>query len=373
MRALLHETRTGLPVVDLGVSAWDYDVGILTPDKLGVTVPAYTPRAKSMDLAELLTPYKYSLALIDESVEGQRLVRASGPITGRPPQDDENGRTAFKVTARGPEILFDYWHIRKHPGWPLLDGAGKPTGTYDLTFTGLSLGTIVKRLVQERAKWVGNELPLVFEADRAGTREYTRHEAVDGKPLLEALDQIGERADGVEWALIPEIDDLDRITYRLVTGTDAAQSIVINDHLTWNLGGPLPDIRGLEPNDLIGEVATDAIFHAGKGDDKVLLAQATDPTLVNDGWPRLEVWDSSHSSVTEQATLQAWADGRVTGVAQRPQFEVRADRAYGLMYGDFVEIASQGHWYWPDGVQTHRVFGATQSSSDPDWVGVQLV
>lgn len=373
MRALLHETRTGAPVVDLEVSAWDYDCGILTPDKLGVTVPAYTQRAQSMDLAELLTPFKYSIALVDESVEGQRVVAASGPITARPPEDDPDGRQSFKVTARGPEVLFDYWHIRKFPGWPLLDAEGKPTGTYDLAFSGLSLGTIIKRLVQEREKWPGNDLPLVYEADRSGTREYARHEAVDGKPLLEALDQIGERSDGVEWALVPQINDLDRISYRLVTGTDSAQVIVAADHLTWNLGGPAPDIRGLEPNDLVGEVATDAIFHAGKGDDAVLLARASDPTLVNQGWPRMEVWDSSHSSVTQQATLQAWANGRVTGVAQRPQLEVRAERAHGLRYGDLVEVAAQGHWYWPDDVEKRRVLSVNRSSSAPDWIGVQLI
>ncbi len=373
MRALIHETRTGHPVVDLEVSAWDYDIGILAPDKLGGTVPAYTPRAISMDLLELLTPYKYSLALIDESVEGQLVVRASGPITSRPPQDDEDGSTSFKVTARGPEILFDYWHIRKYPGWPLLGSDGKPNGTYDLAFTGLSLGTIVKRLVQERARWAGNELPIVYEPDRAGSREYTRHEAVEGKPLLEALDQIGERSDGVEWAMIPEIDELDRITYRLVTGADGDQIIIGADHLTWNVGGAMPDVRGLEPNDLVGEAATDAIFHAGKGDDRVLLARSSNPTLVDSGWPRLEVWDSSHSSVTEQATLQAWADGRVTGVATRPSFDVRAARAHGVRSGDMVQIASQGHWYWPDGVEPRRVLSVSQSSSDPDWIGVQLM
>lgn len=373
MRALLHETRTGHPVADLDVSAWDYDIGILTPDKLGVTVPAYTPRARSMDLAEMLTPRKYSLALIDESVEGQRVVPASGVITSRPPTDDQDGKRAYKVTARGPQILFEKWHIRKYPGWPLLDGSGKPNGLYDLALQGTSLGTIVKRLVQERAKWVGNELPITYEPDRPGSREYGRHEAIDGKPLLEALDQIGDRDDGVEWALVPEVDEVDNITYRLVTGTDADQVVPGADHLTWNLGGDRPDIRGFEPNDLIEEVATDAIFHAGKGDDKVLLAHASDSTLIDQGWPRMEVWDSSHSSITQQSTLQAWADGRVTGVAQRPAFEVRAERSHGLRYGDLVEIASQGHWYWPDGVEKRRVLSVTRSSSDPDWIGVQLI
>lgn len=373
MRVLLHETRTGHPVVDLERTAWDYDIGILTPDKLGITVPAYTPRASSMDLAELLTPYKYSIALVDESVAGSRVVRASGPITMRPPEDDRDGRTSFKVTARGPEILWQYWHLRQYPGWPLIDGAGKPTGTYDLGFEAMALGTIIKKLVQEQQKWVGNELPIVFEADRAGTRERLDYEAVEGKPLLEALDQIGERADGVEWDLHPVIDDLDHISYQLVTGTDDDQIIVGTNALTWNLGGEHPDIRGWEPNDLIGELATDVIFHGGKGDDEVLLARASDPTLVAEGWPRLEVWDSSHSTVTQQATLQAWADGRVSPVASRPRFEVRAERAYGARHGDVVQIASQGHWYQPDGIQNRRLLSVNQDSTNPDWYGVSLV
>lgn len=373
MRALIHETRTGHPVADLQVSAWEFGRGINASDKHGVTVPAYTPWAVSTDLAELLTPYKYSLALIDESVEGFPVVEASGPITGRPPEDDTDGRTSYKVTARGPQILFGHWHIRKFPGWPLLGGDGKPTGLYDLAFTGLSLGTIIKRLVQEWAKWEGNDLPIVYELDRAGTREYARHEAVDGKPLGDALNEIADRIDGVEWALMPEIDNLDRISYRLVTGADDDQVIVSNDNLTWNLGGARPDIQGLEPNDMTGEIATDAVYSAGKGDDGVLLVRASDPSLVEQGWPRLEVWDKTHSSVTQESTLQSWADGRVTPVASRPSFQVRADRAHGVQYGDLVEIAAQGHWYQPDGVLKHRVLGVSRSSSDPDWVDIQLV
>lgn len=373
MRALIHETRTGKPVIDVERSSWEWDAGILAPDKLSIATPAYTPRGTTMDLHEVLTPYKYSLALIDASVEGHPVVRASGVITGRPIVDDVDGKTGYRVSARGPELLFDYWHIRAHPGWPLIGADGKPNGLYDLAFDGMALGTIIKKMVQERAKWPGNELPIVYEPDRAGTRERTAYEAIDGKPLLEALDQIGARDDGVEWALIPEIDEYDQITYRLATGTDTAQVIVGADNLTWNLGGARPDIRGLEPNDLVGELATDAIFHGGKGDDIVLLARASNPTLIDQGFPRLEVWDSSHSTVSRQETLQAWADGRVTDVANRPSFEVRADRAHTLRYGDTVQIASQGHWYWPDGIETRRVLAVSQKSSAPDWIGVQLI
>lgn len=373
MRALLHVTRTGMPVMDLQISGWSYDCGINTPDKHEVTLPAYTQWAHGVDLQELLTPYKYSIALIDDSVEGHPVVVSSGPIVSRLPEDDVDGNISFKVTCRGPQILFNFWQIRAFPGWPLLDAEGKPTGVYDMTFTGLEYGTIIKKLVQERAKWAGNELPLLFEADRPGSREYAKHEAVDGKRLLDALDDIADLVNGVEWALIPQINELDQVSYLLATGTDSTQIIARQDSLTWNLGGAVPDIRNFAPNDLVGEVATDAIFSAGKGEDKVLLAQASDPALVDAGWPRLEVWDSSHSSITEQTTLQAYADGRVTDVASRPSFQVRADRAHGLRFGDVVEIASLGHWYCPDGVTVHRALAVGRKSSDPDWVDVQLV
>lgn len=371
MRAVLFETRTGKPVVDLERSAWEYDTGILAADKTVVTVPAYTPRASTMDLGELLTPFKYSVALVDESVEGARWVPAAGPISARVPEDDEDGRPTFKLTGRGVETLLGVRHVRKYPGWPLLT-AGKPNGTYDMSFKNLSLGTIIKKLVEETEKYPGGALPIVFEPDRGGIHERL-YEAVDGKPVLDAIDDIADLDNGVEYDFQPLIDEFDQVTYRLVTGTDAQKVIVGNDSLTWNLGGAATDIRGWSPNDRLSEVATDAIFHGGKGEDNVLFARASDSTLVDDGWPRIEVWDSSHSTVSVQATLQAWANRRVGGVYQRPSFEVRADRAHGVRHGDVVEVASRGHWLVPDGVVTRRVLSVSRDSKSPDWVGVQLV
>ena len=373
MRALLFETRTGLPVVDLEVSDWSYDTGVLAADKIDVSVPAYTRRARSMDLGELLTPFKYSIALVDESVEGRRWVPAAGYIASRDPQDDEDGRQSFKVSCRGFDGLMQYRHVRAFPGWPLIGSDGKPTGAYDMSFENLSLGTIIKRLVSETEKFPAGDLPIVYEPDRAGVHERTAYEALDGKPVLEAIDDIADLMDGVEYDFVPVIDEYDHVSLRLVTGLDGVGAIVGNDSLTWNLGGTATDIRGWEPNDQIGEVATDAVFTGGKGDDLVLAARATDTTLTDAGWPRVEVWDSSHSTVSRQATLQSWADGRVGGVFQRPKFEVRADKAYGLRHGDIVEISSLGHWYVPDGIQRRRVLSVNRSSSSPDWFGVSLV
>lgn len=373
MRALLFETRTGNPVIDLERTAWDWDTGILAEDKATVVVPAYTPRSRAMDLRGLLTPFKHSLALIDESVDGARVVRAAGPITQRVPQDDADGRPGFKVTARGLEVLLRRRFIRLHPGWPLIDGDGLPTGLYDQTFENAAYGTIIKHLVQESEKFPGGDLPIIYEADRVGVHERTQYAALDGKPVLEAMDQIADLADGVEYDFRPVIDDTDHITYQLVTGTDADMVIVGQDAQVWNIGGASPDVRGWEPADRTGDVATDAFFTGGKDDDRVLVARASDPALIDDGWPRLEIWDSSHSSVSTQATLQGWADGALRGLDTSWPFEVRAERALTLRHGDLVTIHADGHWDLQDGTYQRRVLSINQKSSSPDWVGVQLI
>lgn len=372
MRVLLFETRSGNPVMDLKVSEWSYDTGILASDKLDVTVPAYTRWARSLDLRSLLVKDKHSVALVDESVQGARRVVAAGPIVQPSPQEDPDGNNAYKVSCRGVERLLESRHVRLFPGWPLL-ASGKPVTTYDQAFEDLSYGTIMKRLVSESEKWPGGDLPIVYEDDRTGVHERTQYSAVDGKPVLEALDQLADLADGVEYDFQPVIDELDRITYRLVTGTDSERIVTGNPAPVWNLGGKQPDIRGYSRDPDASPYYTDAVFAGGKDDDRVLLATASDHTLIDDGYPRAELWDSSHSTVSRQATLQSWADGSLGGLPDRISFDVRAKHAYGVRHGDMGELAAKGHWDLPDGVYPVRVLSVGRTSSDPDWVQINLI
>lgn len=372
MRALLFETRTGNPVVDLECTAWSCDTGILAPDKIDLTVPAYTRRARAMDMRGLLTPFKYSVALVDETVRGDRVVVAAGPIVQVVTNQDDDGSGTWKVMCYGPERLLEYRHVRLHPGWPLVDTLGLPTGTYDMNFTGLEYGTIMKRLVAESEKWVGGDLPIMFEADRAGTRE-RNFAAIDGKPVTDALDEIADLENGVEYDFHPVINDVDEVSWVFRTGTDTVRTISGALVPVWNLGGVAQDVRGYERTLSPDAVATGTVFTGGKDNDRVMVAAATDSTLTDDGWPRVEVWDSSHSSVSVQDTLQGWADGRLSGPTERVKFDVHRDQAHRLRHGDQVMLQAQGHWDMPDGETWWRVLSVSRSSSTPDWVGVQLV
>ncbi len=373
MRVLLFETRTGDPVLDLQVSSWSYDTGINAPDVMSVSVPAYTPWAASLDLKSLLVRDKYALAFVDESVEGVRRVVAAGPIANVVPAEDVDGNNGYRVDARGPERILDFRQVRLYPGWPLVAGNGKPSGTYDQSFENVAYGTIMKRLVAESLLFDGGELPIAFEDDRAGVHARTQYAAVDGKSVLEALDQLADLSDGVEYDFQPEIDEFDKISWRLVTGTDSGRIISGGSVPVWNLGGVDPDVRGYERIPDSGPWFTDAVFMGGKGDDRVLAARSHDSDLVDAGFPRMELWDSSHSTVSVQSTLQSWADGSLTPVPDRFSFDVKAARAYGVRHGDGVKLAADGHWDLPNGTYDLRVLSVGVSSSDPDWVQINLV
>lgn len=373
MRALLFETVTGNPVRDLETSDWSYDTGILAQDNLQITVPAYTPQAATLSLTELLVRDKHSIALIDDSVVGVRTVPAAGPVVSAPPTEDAGGKNVYEVECKGIERLLEWRHIRLYPGWPLLNASGKPTGTYDQAFTNVAYGTIMKKLIAESEKFAGGALPITYEADRAGVHSKSTYKAIDGKPILEAMDQLAELDDGVEYDFQPYIDEFDRIQYRLVTGTDSERIISNGVQRLWNIGGKSPDVRNYERFPDPTPVITDSMFTGGKDEDRVLLAAGENHAPLTEGFPRAELWDSSHSTVSRQATLQGWANGALGSIPDRISFDVRTKLAHGIRHGDKATLIAKGHWDLPDGKYDFRVLAVGRSSTDPGWVHIDLV
>ncbi len=373
MRALLFETVTGDPVLDLQTSSWSYDTGILAADKITLNVPATSRWASTLDLRRLLARDKHSVALIDESVEGVPVVRAAGPIVTASPQESEDGDHSYAVECRGPERLLEWRQVRLFPGWPLINAQGLPSGVFDQVMTGLSYGTLMKKLVQESEKFDGGALPIVYGDDRPGTHESTSYLAVEGKQLLEALDQLAELDDGVEYDFQPHIDQADRIEWRFVTGSDTERVIHGSNTWLWNLGGDQPDIRRYSRDPSASPRITDAVFAGGKEADAVLLARAQDAGPIAGGYPRMELWDTSRSTVSVQATLQAWANAALGELPDQIGFDVRASTAHRVRHGDYGVLSASGHWDTPDGEYSVRVLAVGAKSADPDWVSIKLV
>ncbi|MEV8336969.1 hypothetical protein [Leucobacter sp. NPDC077196] len=368
MRVILHETRSGEPLRELSFSAVTWSTAVCAADDVSVTVPGFTRAAEG--LRGLIVPKKMTVTVSDE--DGRCL--AAGIIGIPEAGEDDDGSPSVTVPGSGPEqAIFERRHVLPYPYGSLVDQQGYPDPRYDTRLSGIEYGTMMKRLYQQAMRHPGGELPVVWESDRGGTRQRGWY-AVDGKPVQEAVRDLSELLGGVEWDWVPTLDESDRLRWAFRTGADASPEITSAFWHSWSQGGKSPDIRRLREKVSSEFLASTAVFTGGKDEDRVLVSQRTDPTLINAGFPLMEVWDTSHSSVSEQATLNGWRDARLAE-GQTPilywSFDVRADRAVAIRKGDWCTIDIEDHWWIPDGTYTRRVIGVS-GSADDDWLGVTV-
>lgn len=363
MRVLLHETMTGEPVVEIGYQAASYSIGVCRPDEVTVDIPGYT----GQNWYQFLVPRKFTLTVIDDD----RRVLAAGVLGLPEGKTDDDGNHLIGLPGTGIECLYERRHVLPVGYWPLVDALGYPIKARDTTISGVDYGTIMKRLYQQAMNHEGGYVPSVFMPDRPGTRERT-YVAVEGKPVQDAVQDLAEVIGGVEWDWVPVIDESDRLTFHLITGTDDVPEISSTFWRSWQSGGSDPDIRGLNFKISPEFLAQTAIFMGGKDEDRVMASRRTGSGLVNAGVPLCEVWDTSHTSVSRQATLDGWAQARYDE-GQAPiqywTFEARADSAVGLRAGDWCSIGVFDHWAIPDGAYDRRVVEVS-GSADSDWIGV---
>jgi hypothetical protein len=121
-------------------------------------------------------------------------------------------------------------------------------------------------------------------------------------------------------------------------------------------------------------MTSSVFFTGGKDQDRVMVSHRYDSTLIDAGFPLMEVWDSSHSTVSEQATLDGWAQSRLNdgqALLQLWSFDVRAERAVGLRAGDWCTLEVRDHWWIPDGEYSRRIVGVAGDAVE-DWYSVTV-
>jgi len=320
-------------------------------------------------LSNLITPRKTAVSLVRD--DGVCL--AAGVVGIPEAGENDDGDQTVTIPAKGPESLFDRRVVLPYPYGSLIDAAGYPVTTFDTRITGVEYGTMMKRLYQQAMSHPGGEISAVFEPDRVGTRE-KGWTAIDGKGVQEAVEDISQLQGGVEWSWVPRVDENDWLSWALVTGRDSAPEIVSPFWHSWTNSGSEPDIRKLTEKVSPEFLASSVFFTGGKDQDRVMVSHRYDSTLIDAGFPLMEVWDSSHSTVSEQPTLDGWALSRLAD-GQAPvtlwSFDVRAERAIGLRAGDWCTVEVRNHWWIPDGEYSRRIVGVSGTAVE-DWYGVTV-
>lgn len=356
MRVIATEMVGGKRIVDVPFSGGSFEDTLNGIGSLAVTVPLYDRDVRELALRVTAAPTRTFLGLLIND-QFQQL----GPVWRH--QYSRDKRQLKLVAANS----WSYWNYRAMLGLnadstSLLLDDGTPNPATNFAVSGLDLGTIAKRAVQMMNDRPGQALPMVYEADRAGVNErnilgadlkygggfLTDLTNVENGPDIRFDGRWNERRDGVE------------VVMR--TGT-AAQPRIFQPGPPhrWDLSVVDSSVRGLEV-EIDGQSMADMVYTTGgRTDDKVLINRQYNPNLRNQGYPRLDLVDTSHSSVVLPETLAAYGRESIRqGSIPRSfiSFEVRADAVPVVgqyQVGDYCHLVIKDDPYIPNGTYYRRI------------------
>lgn len=303
-----------------------------------------------IDLPQQLVPGRDFIGVMQDD-----LLLAAGPLWGDP--------FAFPYTSRltgaGLWSYFDHRYVL-----PVFSAGQLPR---DLTsrWTGLSLRTIAKRLVQQAISHPSAGLPIDFEPDLAGGHE-REYPGSDGTTVGDALRRLTEVEGGPDIAFRPYItEDRRFVRWSMVTGDPELTQPGADWY--WDVSAPSPH-ASMPALDRDGRQLHSRRFQTGATvDDVQIEAVATSDLLTGAGFPLLEAWEN-RSTVLRAETLQAYADeGVLRGSAHIENRTLEAKRhahpALGTyQVGDYARIRSAPSARGPEQTVRERIvrisFGA---------------
>lgn len=324
----LSDFVTGGPILELPVrEGASWAVQLNRADALSCTIDMNDPDALALDLRSSSEPKKTVLTARTDDDK----ILAWGLISKRKWNEDERTLTLdaggvlstfFGSTLIAPALaLTAPLKTNDAEGYPIVNPA------LSVAYTGLSYGTIGKRLVEQRLAFPG--APTVFDlpADELGTRERTDWLFSGMKTIGSALSDLTDVVNGPDFAF-----DAQRasnglgLRYVMRHGSEANPRIGAPAG-TWSLGGESP-ITGFEVSDDGSDLATAAWLTAGRQSGSALISRTLNSALTAAGYPPLDVVDTSHSDVSVQATLDSYG-AELIQYAAKPKrelsFSVRGD------------------------------------------------
>jgi hypothetical protein len=294
--------------------------------------------------------WRHSVAICWGTGSSTDYVCQAGPITARQlvteqPPVLQLGGCGFWPLLRKILQVASTW-----PGVSLAQAGGADT-TYTSSMQGIAVDILTNAVARQ-------SLPLDIPAVIAGTnnRSYYGYELTSAGQRLQELTQV---QGGPDVLLKP---------YLTGTGFVRHQALIGNPTLS-TAGRPLMfdypgNVTGIVPTDDGSNLST-RTYEKGNGVEYASLwSSSTDTTLTGFGWPLLENVDSSHSDVTDQPTLQGWADG-TQALTGRPVStwavtvdQGDADYPFGSYDPGVTGVYNVlDHCWLPDGQYTQRILG----------------
>lgn len=354
MRIIMGDLLTGRRILDVPFMAASWSVEINGPGTVTATVDLRDPAVAALGMWNASMPGKTFLA----AASGD-LIFEAGPIWSRAYNRDSGQLT---LTAKGLWSYFDHRTVLPFIGdQPVVDATTGESAAYANTaLTGMHLGTIGKRLVQQSMTWPGGNLPIDFEPDKSGDNErnYLGAElpvigqmldnltGVENGPDIEFRPRFSADKLGVRWLYRSGDPRLGSQTVHLIDASVAAS--------------PVESLTDSESADMMGSLGW---CSGGRSADVALIERHLDTRLLDAGFPLLERLDTSRSSVTQVATLKAYA-AELARNGDRPMSSWTATVRMGgegeprlgeLWNGDTADFKIRRDLFMPDGNYRRRI------------------
>lgn len=320
-------------------------------DTMTVVLQLGDPGLDAMDPISDTSPAKCYLAVAYIDDDKNETFVAGGPIWVHD-YDDATGQ--LTVTAAGMLSYFDHRKVMQ-----VLAGLNPATVT--AAYTGLSLGTIAKRLIQLAATHTGGNVPIVLPADEAIAADAAHDRTYPGYELDWVGDMIRNLSGvlgGPEFQFRPQRQSDPRyLQWVLVTGTNA-QPLISQAGADWDLDAtvPMSAIDSISVH-VDGTAMADEVWVKGNGDaESTIIGHALATTLTGLGYALLETDVTGHDGVSVAATANNYATGALQ-FSSRPALTLTlrigrdsdpAVSQYNI--GDYVQVAiPAGHRYFKAG------------------------
>lgn len=349
------ETVTGNRLAVLPVSGYRWGTGLNGAGNVDATVPLRKLSKRLQgDIKTYVEPGRMSLAAVTDSGE----VMEAGPIWKH---RYEGSSGDLVLGATGVWSVFDKRKLIV-PSWEI----GDRVQDTQVVLSGLSLGSIVRRLVADSISRDGGSLPILFPPSVAGshTRTYPGYEL---KWLGDALRDLTMVSGGPDVAFQPRVRG-DGLGIEWVLRIGDPFLVQVGDDWRWDAGAPFGGVQNIDVDGDATGLAQRAWAIGNGMDDQILIGVAEESSPLTRGYPLLET-QTAHTSVTEQDTIDAHAVA-AHAVASRPWWTWSMsvnDRspAVGLYRpGDWATVSiPDSHEYLQAGQYRTRIFSISGDTS----------
>lgn len=305
---IIGDLRTGRRIQTVPALSGPWNDVLNDAGTVSCTVSLRDEEVQRLGLKESAKPGKAFLAAIDGD-----LVLQAGPIWTHE-YNANDGR--LTMNAAGMWSYFDERRVL-----PVLAGRVPTNPSTNTRFTAVSsdpddpwptdtrksLQGMARALVAQAQSWTGGNVPVVLPAEIAGTQERT-YRGADLTVVGEALRDLTRLEGGPDIRFQPRLTaDRLGIEWVLLVGTPSQPLLFSQVEPVFTVGAPKSSVSNLTTTVTGRGVASQVYATGGRAAEQALVSVGQNPALIAQGFPVLEAVDSSRSTVTEQATMDAFA------------------------------------------------------------------